>query len=120
LVLDLLQKRLAGVWAAVAPVREWVDEHAVSRDALPLAQFETAEQMAQQAVYADIAADAQQVYPATAELGGCHRVHERLILKKLALADGHRDAHRFLINDAPGSDVLMAHLAVAHRAIGQA
>jgi len=74
----------------------------------------------QVAVHAAVGQKAHKVHRAAGLLGVLHRTQKGGIFKKAVIPDVLGDAGQLLIDDAAGTDVGVAHLAVAHLPVGQA
>ena len=106
--------------SGVAPVGEEMDADAVGLESLALRQFEQGVEVFETAVHARIRTDAQQVQAGAGVLGAAHRFEKDFVAEERAVADRLADAHRVLIHDAPGAEVLVPDFAVAGGAFGDA
>ncbi|MCG3132653.1 MAG: hypothetical protein FLDDKLPJ_03516 [Phycisphaerae bacterium] len=66
-----------------------------------------------------VAAQAHQVDAAAGLTGVLEGADEHGVPEEGSVFDAPGDAHNLLLDDPPGTDVLMPDLAVAHRAVGQ-
>ena len=105
------------VGRGVATVEEAVDGDV--RHLEPHAQLDAGEQVAVERVHATGAEQPDQVQRAAGlpEPGAELLQHRQLV--ELAPLDALRDAHEILRHHAPGAEVEVAHLAVAHLADGE-
>ncbi len=116
--LHLLQVTLPTERRRVPAVGEGVNQHPLH--ALLLCDVEDTIKVFEQSMHAGVADDAEQMQLRLVFPGMPTGADERLIFTEPAHADEAGDAHRFLVDDAPRPDVLVADLAVAHRLIRQA
>ena len=101
----------------VASVQKAVD---AGLDLVLFAQVDEGKQMDQVAVNAAVGQQAHEMHRAAGLFGVFHRLQQGGIFKKAVIPDVLGDAGQFLINNTAGADVGVAHLAVAHLAVGQA
>src|SRR5580658_6549513 len=76
--------------------------------------------MFQQAMYAGVAGNAEQVQRTVVLQREIDGGIQLLVGKEFAVANLLGDLHRFLIDNSSGPDVLVSHFTVAHRPFGQA
>ena len=102
----------------VAAVEEGVPGDA--RQAAPLGQLAHRVRVIQRRVHVARAGEAEQVQRAAARLRGLDRGDQRRVLVERSIGDRLVDAHDVLIDDAPGAEVEVPDLAVAHLPVRQA
>src|SRR5262249_30050054 len=100
---DVIQ---AGIGRRIATIREGVEVDAAESPAAT--KFQAAIQMLKQPMNARVRNDAEEMQLGAVFQGMPDRSIELGIVVKLTRADGFGDAHRFLIDDPAGADVLMA------------
>lgn len=88
--------------------------------AAALGHLQQGEQVGDVAVDAAVGQQAHQVEGTVPLLAVVHGLHIGVVLKKAAVLDGTADAGQILEHHPAGADVGVAHLAVAHLAVGQA
>ena len=93
--------------------------HADVRHALTGQGLHQRLQMGEHAVHAPVGDKAQQMNPPGSRLGGANQLGQHGTYGQGAVLDGQIDAHDVLIDDAPGSEVQVADLGVAHLSVGQ-
>ena len=75
--------------------------------------------MGHEPVHAYIRGDAEQMQGGGVRLGVPHRREQLFVGEERLFANRLGDAHRLLVDDPAGAEVLVADLAVAHRSVGQ-
>ena len=85
-----------------------------------LGHVQQAEQMVNVAVHAAVAGQAHKVDGLARVNGRFHITHQNVVLAHTAVPDALGDEGELLVHDAARTNVGVAHLAVAHLAVGQA
>lgn len=106
--------------AGIPSIGDCMYQQMVRRNTLSLCQFDEREGVIEVRVHL-AARDESEHMHATARFPRVLKcLAQRLVLKESAIANRAGDAHDFLIDNAPGTDVLVSDFAVAHRALRQA
>ena len=119
MLLQLRYETLAAPGVGVAAVHEAVDERAVAQ-AVVGCQVAQLEEVHERTVHAPVRSQAHEVY-ALAFVTGVGKGGGHLgVLGYRAVGARAVDLHEVLVDYAPGTDVEMPHLGVAHLPVGQA
>ncbi len=117
MLLQLLDESLAAARVGIAAVHEAMDERIVN---LVLGgDVAQLEKMLQRRVHAAVGRKTHEVDTDAVLLGVLERTDDLGILHDRIVAAGAVDLHQVLVDDAPGADIEVAHLRIAHLAVGQ-
>ncbi len=117
MLLQLLDETLAAARVGIAAVHETMDERAV--DFILGGDVAQLEQMLQRRMHAAVGGKAHEMDADAVLAGIVERADDLGILQNRIVAAGAVDFDQILVDDAPGADVEVAHLRIAHLPVGQ-
>ena len=112
LVLQRMDVAFAAFRRHIASIHKAVDEHILQ--AVVPRQLHECIQVRQVTMYAAVAAKAVKVQRGTVLFAVFDRAEESGIFEEVPVLNGFRDARQLLIHHAPGADVQVADLGIAH------